>query len=72
MESQFQAVGVQLKGATIVIDDRNLRQMLVNWNIYHIHIYKKKSELIYGSRPDILAARNREEAPRNGEEAPVC
>lgn len=53
MESQFQAVVVQLRGATIVIDDRNLRQMLVNWNIYHIHIYKKKSELIYGSRPDI-------------------
>lgn len=53
MESQFQAVGVQLRGATIVSDDRNLRQMLVNWNIYHINIYKKKSKLIYGSRPDI-------------------
>ena len=41
MESQSQAVGVQLRGATIVSDDGNLRQILVNWNIYHINNIKR-------------------------------
>ena len=64
MESQFQAVGVQLRGATIVIDIRNLRQMLVNWNIYHIHIYMKRSQNWY-TDPDQIFRQHETEKKRH-------